>query len=59
VLLASAFVSYTGPFNKKFRVQMMEKDFLKWMKERNMPMSSVANPVKILTDDSVIAEWNQ
>jgi len=34
VLLASAFVSYSGPFNKKFRVQMIEVEFLKFFKEK-------------------------
>jgi dynein heavy chain len=28
VLMASAFVSYVGPFNKKFRVEIMEGCFL-------------------------------
>lgn len=53
VLLASAFVSYAGPFNKRFRQRMIETEFLKFMREKCIPQSAVANPVKILTDESV------
>lgn len=59
MLLASAFVSYAGPFNKKFRQIMIDQQFLKFMKEKEIPQSPVSNPVRILTDDSVVAMWNQ
>lgn len=59
VLLASAFVSYAGPFNKKFRNMMIEVEFLKFMKEKDIPLSAIANPVKILTTESMSALWNQ
>ena len=58
VLIASAFVSYAGPFNKKFRDVMIKENFLKFMKEQKVPMSAASDPVKILTDESIVAKWN-
>jgi hypothetical protein len=39
-------------FNKKFRTIMVDQDFLKFFKEKDIPMSATANPVKILTSES-------
>ncbi len=36
VILGSSFVSYAGPFIKKYR-EAVVKDFLKWLKERKIP----------------------
>lgn len=58
VLLSSAFVSYAGPFNKKFRNQMIDLEFVKFMKEKDIPMSPGISPVKILTQESTAALWN-
>jgi len=58
VLIASAFVSYSGPFNKQFRDRMIGDYFLKFMHENKIPMSSNADPVKLLTDESTVAKWN-
>jgi dynein heavy chain len=57
VLLASAFVSYVGPFNKSFRDNIMA-DFLKFFKENNIPMSPDPNPLVVLTDEATVAGWN-
>lgn len=59
VLLASSFVSYAGPFNKKFRTLMIQDSFQKYCKENNIPMTAGKDPVTMLTPDSVAAEWNQ
>jgi len=37
VLIAASFVSYAGPFNKKFRVKMIDNAFLNFMKEKAIP----------------------
>lgn len=58
VLLASAFVSYVGPFNKQFRVMIMDK-FVEFFKKNNIPMSAVPNPLKVLSDEASVAQWNQ
>lgn len=57
VLLASAFVSYVGPFNKKFRDQIIS-DFINFFKGNNIPMSPNANPLTVLTDEATVAGWN-
>ena len=58
VLLASAFVSYVGPFNKAFRDMIIKEKFMPFFKENNIPMSPNSNPISILTDEATIAEWN-
>lgn len=57
VLLASAFVSYVGPFNKTFRDKIVD-DFVAKFKTSGIPMSPVANPLAILTDEATVAGWN-
>jgi dynein heavy chain len=58
VLLASSFVSYVGPFNKKYRDIIMQDNFIDFFKKHNIPHSPAANPLIILTDDAQVAEWN-
>jgi len=58
VLLASAFVSYVGPFNKKFRDMITNVKFLDFFKKMKIPMSADTNPLTILTDEATIAGWN-
>lgn len=58
VLLASAFVSYVGPFNKKFRNKIVDDKFLPFFKTNNIPMSPEADPLLILTNPAQIATWN-
>ena len=57
VLLASAFVSYVGPFNKKFRDAIL-KEFVDFFHKNNIPMSPNANPLTVLTDEATVAGWN-
>jgi len=65
VLLASAFVSYIGCFNKRFRKELMDKTFVPYLDgtlpaaKGGVPMSEgVPDPIKILTTDAQIAGWN-
>jgi len=39
VLLASAFVSYVGPFSKQFREIILDDNFVKYFKENKLPSS--------------------
>ena len=67
VLVASAFISYIGPFTKPFRTYLMDdvfkpfltREFNKICKEGvRVPMSQDPNPLKILTSDAEVAQWN-
>jgi dynein heavy chain len=58
VLLAAAFVSYVGPFNKAFRDMIIQEKFMPFFVENNIPMSPNSNPINILTDEATVAEWN-
>ena len=65
VLLASAFVSYIGCFNKRFRISLMQQTFLPYLKgdvasaKGGVPMSEKGmNPLSVLTTPSQVAGWN-
>jgi dynein heavy chain len=52
VLLASAFVSYVGPFNKEFRERIIEDNFIKYFKEFAVPCTPNIDPLTILTTEA-------
>lgn len=58
VLLASAFVSYVGPFNKKFRMKIMDEKFVPFFQQNKIPMNPEADPLLVLTNPAQIANWN-
>ena len=67
VLLASAFISYIGPFTKPFRNKLMIDQFVPFLKKEfgaaageggKIPMSDNADPLKILTTAADVAGWN-
>ena len=58
VLLASSFVSYVGPFNKKFRTEIMNTKFIPFFEQHGIPMSPGGNVLNILTNPAEIAQWN-
>ncbi|KAF0977183.1 hypothetical protein FDP41_003836 [Naegleria fowleri] len=56
VLLASAFISYAGSFDMRFRNELVES----WKKEMfdlKIPISENLNIVDVLTNDAEIAKW--
>lgn len=59
ILIACAFISYTGPFNKKNRQHMIHHLFEKYFLDNKIPMTPEINPVKILSDEAQIALWNK
>ena len=58
VLISSSFVSYVGPFTKKYRDILIKNKFLDFLRSKNIPMSPDPNPVGLLTDEATIATWN-
>uniref|UniRef100_A0A8C3PTP3 Dynein axonemal heavy chain 5 n=1 Tax=Calidris pygmaea TaxID=425635 RepID=A0A8C3PTP3_9CHAR len=57
VLLATAFLSYSGPFNQEFR-SLLLTDWQKEMKSRKIPFGNNLNLIEMLTDAPTISEWN-
>jgi dynein heavy chain len=62
VLLASAFISYCGPFTAPFRAKLLDKIFTPFLKEKfsaaaKSPISDAADPLLILTDEAEKAQW--
>ena len=57
VLLASSFVSYCGPFNKKYREKIMNEYFLEYVIKNGIPKSKDFKHIDILTDDATKAMW--
>jgi dynein heavy chain len=67
VLLASAFISYVGPFTKVFRDKLMVETFSPYLKDKfqiavgegaPIPMSAQPDVLKILTSPAEIAAWS-
>ena len=57
VLLATGFLSYSGPFNQEFRTHLMSS----WKEElqrRKIPFSADVNITGMLVDNTTIGEWN-
>ncbi|CAF0945608.1 unnamed protein product [Adineta steineri] len=57
VLLATGFLSYTGPFNQEFRTLLI-KQWRTDMNRRKIPYSEDLNIVSFLVDNATISEWN-
>ncbi|KAJ1555489.1 Dynein heavy chain 8, axonemal, partial [Nowakowskiella sp. JEL0078] len=57
ILLATAFLSYSGPFNQAFRVQLMN-DWIRDMSKRKIPHTDNLDIIGLLVDSTTIGEWN-
>ena len=57
VLLATGFLSYSGPFNQEFRVLLM-KEWESELCRRCVPFSPDLNISSMLVDSLTIGEWN-
>ncbi|XP_061442923.1 dynein axonemal heavy chain 11 isoform X1 [Rhineura floridana] len=60
VLLTSAFVSYIGSFTRLYRQELIERMWLPFLKSQEVPIpvSEDLDLVGMLTDDAMIAAWN-
>uniref|UniRef100_A0A8C7VIP0 Dynein, axonemal, heavy chain 5 n=1 Tax=Oncorhynchus mykiss TaxID=8022 RepID=A0A8C7VIP0_ONCMY len=57
VLLATAFLSYSGPFNQEFR-NLLLTDWQREMKTRHIPFGNNLNLTEMLIDAPTVSEWN-
>ncbi|KPP75577.1 dynein heavy chain 5, axonemal-like [Scleropages formosus] len=57
VLQATAFLSYSGPFNQEFR-NLLLADWQREMKTRQIPFRNGVHPTDMLIDAPTISEWN-
>lgn len=56
--IASAFVSYLGPFNKEFRDILVTREFMSTCHKLQVPYTERAQLTTFLVDDAVVGEWN-
>jgi len=61
VLLAACFISYIGPFTKRYRDALISECWVPFLESaaggERIPMAAKPNPVAILTNDAQIAVW--
>lgn len=59
ILLVTAFISYVGCFTKQFRLDMLNKMWLPFLRalEPPIPITESLDPLRLLTDDTTIAVW--
>nr|QWY73219.1 dynein heavy chain 5 [Hofstenia miamia] len=57
VLLATGFLSYSGPFNQEFR-NVLLKSWRKLMAHSKIPYSDDLDLIQMLADNATIGEWN-
>ena len=57
ILVCCGFLSYSGPFNQDFRI-MLNKNWMKELKNRKIPLSANLNAVDMLVNPATVAEWN-
>ncbi|KAJ3055739.1 Dynein heavy chain 5, axonemal [Rhizophlyctis rosea] len=57
VILATAFLSYSGPFNQSFRSSLLA-DWKKELMKRKIPHTDELDIIGLLVDPTTIGEWN-
>ena len=53
VLMATGFLSYSGPFNQEFRSKLL-KDWQKEMKTRRIPFTANLNLIDMLVENTTV-----
>ena len=57
-MVSSAFVSYIGAFNVKFRDNLVNGKWILDLLEKKIPMSEGLQPLDLLCDSATVAGWN-
>eukprot|EP00767_Chilomastix_cuspidata_P003100 gnl/Chilomastix_cuspidata/322.p1 GENE.gnl/Chilomastix_cuspidata/322~~gnl/Chilomastix_cuspidata/322.p1 ORF type:complete len:2547 (-),score=680.75 gnl/Chilomastix_cuspidata/322:1353-8993(-) len=60
VALASAFLSYAGPFNQEFRIKLLNDVWLTDINQKDIPISDGIQDriTRFLVPESTVGEWN-
>ena len=56
-LLATGFLSYTGPFNQEFRSLLLNDRWLSELDDRDIPYTEELDLIDFLTDQATIGDW--
>ncbi|KAJ3166591.1 Dynein heavy chain 5, axonemal [Geranomyces variabilis] len=57
IIIATAFLSYCGPFNQSFRTQLLN-DWTKELVKRKIPHSDDLDIIGLLVEPTLVGEWN-
>ncbi|KAI8902513.1 dynein heavy chain and region D6 of dynein motor-domain-containing protein [Globomyces pollinis-pini] len=57
IILATAFLSYSGPFNQSFRQNLLN-DWKKELLRRKIPHTEDLDVIGLLVDNTTVGEWN-
>jgi dynein heavy chain len=57
IILATAFLSYCGPFNQTFR-SVLISDWIKELVKRKIPHTENLDIIDLLVDNTTIGQWN-
>lgn len=55
--MATAFLSYSGPFNQEFR-NLLLSNWQRELKQRQIPFGNNLNLTELLIDAPTVSEWN-
>ncbi|CAH6779586.1 Dnah11 [Phodopus roborovskii] len=59
VLLTAAFVSYAGPFTRRYRRELVDCKWAPFLQQKvSIPIREGLDSIAMLTDDATIATWN-
>ncbi|KAJ3258377.1 Dynein heavy chain 5, axonemal [Boothiomyces macroporosus] len=57
IILATAFLSYSGPFNQTFRTNLLN-DWKKELAKKKIPHTEDLDIIGLLVDNTTVGEWN-
>ena len=57
-LVSSAFLSYVGAFSWEFRDELVYTDWVKDLRDRDVPLSEPFRLEELLTNDVEISKWD-
>ncbi|XP_061653101.1 dynein axonemal heavy chain 11 [Phyllopteryx taeniolatus] len=60
VLLTAAFISYAGSFSIRYRRELVDNLWRPFLRSQKIPIPTTTDldPVCLLTDDAMVAQWN-